>query len=120
MSTTISQSDPIRLTDRFYLGEPQIRGFDIRGVGPRILRKPYDITTGTFSTDRKTWSDDALGGRYYYLGHAELEIPLGSGAKELGLRPSIFIDAGSVLDERNGTKVLCSCVSLMISCQIES
>ena len=89
-------SDPIRLTDRFYLGEPQIRGFDIRGVGPRVLRKPFDPTTNTFAPDRKNWADDAIGGRYYYLGHAELEIPLGSGAKELGLRPSIFVDAGAV------------------------
>jgi outer membrane protein insertion porin family len=31
--------DNVRLTDRFYLGEPQIRGFDIRGVGPRVLRQ---------------------------------------------------------------------------------
>ena len=30
--------DPVRLTDRFFLGEPQIRGFDIRGVGPRVVR----------------------------------------------------------------------------------
>jgi outer membrane protein insertion porin family len=25
--------DPVRIVDRFYLGEPQFRGFDIRGVG---------------------------------------------------------------------------------------
>ncbi len=89
-------ADPVRLTDRFYLGEPDMRGFDIRGVGPRILRKSYDTTTNTFATDRNQWIDDALGGRYYYLGHAELEIPLGSGAKEMGLRPSVFLDVGSV------------------------
>jgi outer membrane protein insertion porin family len=98
--------DDVRLTDRFYLGEPQIRGFDIRGVGPRVLRKPYVDSNGdgvingasgdTVSTDRSTWTDDALGGKYYYLGRAELEIPLGSGAKELGLRPSIFADVGAV------------------------
>jgi outer membrane protein insertion porin family len=35
--------DPVRLTDRFFLGEPQIRGFDIRGVGPRIQRVPFDV-----------------------------------------------------------------------------
>src|SRR5688500_12300518 len=40
--------------------------------------------------------DDALGGVAYSLGRAELEIPLGSGARELGLRPSIFLDAGAV------------------------
>ena len=93
--------DAIRLTDRFYLGEPQIRGFDIRGVGPRIIRQfiiddPAKPGTPLVVTDRKQVIDDALGGRYYYLAHAELEIPLGSGAKELGLRPSIFVDAGAV------------------------
>ncbi len=94
--------DDIRLTDRFFLGEPQIRGFDIRGVGPRILRKYYsDFNTdtgagGVLGTNRDNFTDDALGGKYYYLGHAELEIPLGSGARELGLRPSIFMDAGAV------------------------
>jgi outer membrane protein insertion porin family len=95
--------DDVRLTDRFYLGEPQMRGFDIRGIGPRVIRKFYtdadgDGTVGPdeFSTDRNDWSDDALGGKYYYHARAELEIPLGSGARELGLRPSIFVDAGAV------------------------
>ncbi|WP_062343412.1 outer membrane protein assembly factor BamA [Novosphingobium sp. CCH12-A3] len=94
--------DDVRLTDRFFLGEPQIRGFDIRGVGPRVLRKFLTIDTNndnipdTASTDRNQWVDDALGGKYYYLTRAELEIPLGSGARELGLRPSIYVDAGAV------------------------
>jgi outer membrane protein insertion porin family len=144
--------DDVRLTDRFYLGEPQMRGFDIRGLGPRIIRKSYidtngdgvrngatslcfraddPATTGTNEgfaqllptqptgqnpcadafpliagvttrdpdapdTDRSRWFDDALGGRFYYLARAEMEIPLGSGARELGLRPSIFVDAGAV------------------------
>jgi len=86
--------DDVRLTDRFYLGEPQIRGFGIRGVGPRVLRK-Y-ITDGVVATKRSDWSDDALGGNYYYMGRAEMEIPLGSGAREMGLRPSIFADVGAV------------------------
>jgi len=100
-SNTPAGSDAIRLTDRFYLGEPDIRGFDIRGVGPRVLRKPYDVKAGTVTGDRNSWSDDANGGRNYYLGHAELEIPLGSGAKELGLRPSIFMDIGAVWGVRS-------------------
>jgi outer membrane protein insertion porin family len=91
--------DSVRLTDRFYLGEPQIRGFDIRGVGPRVLRQFItDDGNGNpvIVTDRNKVVDDALGGKYYYLGHVELEIPLGSGARELGIRPSIFMDIGSV------------------------
>ena len=92
--------DAVRITDRFYLGEPQFRGFDIRGVGPRVQRIPYttDATTGkqVLVTDRNQIVDDALGGKAYYLGRAELEIPLGSGARELGLRPSIYAQVGGL------------------------
>lgn len=92
--------DKVRITDRFYLGEPQFRGFDIRGVGPRVQRIPYNGSALTndqaLITDRQQIIDDALGGRAYYLGRAELEIPLGSGARELGLRPSIFVQAGAL------------------------
>ena len=38
--------DKVLLTDRFFLGEPQIRGFDIRGVGPRVVRRQFDPETG--------------------------------------------------------------------------
>jgi outer membrane protein insertion porin family len=91
--------EKVRLTDRFFLGEPQLRGFDIRGIGPRVKRVFFsnDGAGGPFvaqTTDQRV--DDALGGKVYYLGHAELEIPLGSGARELGLRPSIFMDVGAV------------------------
>ena len=102
--------DDVRLTDRFFLGEPQFRGFDIRGVGPRIVRLPYLDDDGDPTTPRvlqpledfrdgnngRRAFDDALGGKAYYLGRAELEIPLGSGAQELGLRPSLWLDVGSL------------------------
>ncbi|KKW91337.1 MULTISPECIES: outer membrane protein assembly factor BamA [Sphingobium] len=96
--------DPIRLTDRFFLGEPQIRGFDIRGVGPRVKR--WYLTkdsNGTYvrQSGNSNVSDDALGGRIYYMARAEVEIPLGSGAREMGLRPSVFLDAGAVAGLRN-------------------
>ncbi|TZG29093.1 outer membrane protein assembly factor BamA [Sphingomonas montanisoli] len=89
----------IRLTDRFYLGNPDLRGFGIRGVGPRVRRFPYDVSNPNapvLLTDRQSYTDDALGGTAYYKARAELEIPLGNGARELGLRPSIFLDAGAV------------------------
>lgn len=102
-------SDDVRLTDRFFLGEPQMRGFDIRGVGPRIVRLSYidddnDASTPTVpesiedALSGNNRVDDALGGKAYYLGRAELEIPLGSGAREMGIRPSIFLDVGSLFD----------------------
>src|SRR5207244_9181820 len=84
--------DAVRITDRFYLGEPQFRGFDIRGVGPRVQRIPYtgDPATGEqlLVTDKNSIYNDALGGKLYYMAKAELEIPLGAGAREMGLRPS--------------------------------
>ncbi|WP_144096554.1 outer membrane protein assembly factor BamA [Croceicoccus sediminis] len=101
----LAGTDDVRLTDRFFLGEPDLRGFDIRGIGPRVVRKrllPDD--NGNFTIvdeDRDNWVDDALGGRMYYKGRAELEIPLGSGARELGLRPSIFADIGAVWGLKN-------------------
>jgi outer membrane protein insertion porin family len=91
--------DKVRIVDRFYLGEPQFRGFDIRGVGPRVQRVPFttdDDGNTVLVTDRDQIVDDSLGGRAYYLGKAELEIPLGAGARELGLRPSIFVQAGAL------------------------
>lgn len=99
--------DDIQLTDRFFLGEPRFRGFDIRGVGPRILTQRYvldgqnnpvldDDGLPRLITERDQIRDDSIGGRNYYLGRAELEIPLGTGARELGLRPSIFLDIGAL------------------------
>jgi outer membrane protein insertion porin family len=92
--------DGVRITDRFFLGEPQFRGFDIRGIGPRVTRTPYitDTTTGlqTLDTTKDDIADDALGGKAYYLGHIELELPLPAGAQELGLRPSIYMDVGAL------------------------
>ena len=99
--------DDVLLTDRFFLGEPQFRGFAIRGVGPRILtqqsildefNRPVLDASGnpTFITERRNVRDDAIGGRNYYLGRAEIEIPLGTGARELGLRPSIWADVGAL------------------------
>jgi outer membrane protein insertion porin family len=97
--------DDVRLTDRFTLGEPEIRGFDIRGVGPRIRRVTFTpelvngvVVNNEVPTDPRNTQDDAIGGRAFYLGRAEIEIPLGSGAKELGLRPSIYVDAGAVFN----------------------
>ena len=92
---TNSDTNQIRLTDRFFLGQPQIRGFNIRGVGPRVLRKPFD-SNGVIIEDRQFAIDDALGGVAYYLAQAEVQIPLGSAGEELGLRPSVFVDVGAV------------------------
>ena len=88
--------DKIRINDRFFLGEPELRGFGIRGVGPRVIRRLLDGTGQVVIDDKNSQTDDAIGGRYYYRGRAEVQIPLGAAGAELGLRPSIFADVGAV------------------------
>ncbi|HPU15440.1 MAG TPA: BamA/TamA family outer membrane protein, partial [Polymorphobacter sp.] len=88
---------PVRIVDRFYLGSPRFRGFDIRGVGPRIIRKPV-LANGTVVEDESTWVNDSIGGQAYYLGRVELQVPLGSKGAELGLRPSVYVDVGGLWD----------------------
>ena len=87
--------DAIRLSDRFF-GQ-DLRGFDIRGIGPRIQRVPY-TADGSALDHTKANITDALGGRAYYMGRLELEFPTSSGLKSVGLRPSAFVDVGSVWD----------------------
>jgi len=100
-------TDDVLLTDRFFLGEPEIRGFDIRGIGPRVVRRFYQLDKDgnpfLLPINDKGNADDALGGSAFYLGRAELEIPLGSGAREMGIRPSVFLDVGSVFGVKRPT-----------------
>jgi outer membrane protein insertion porin family len=93
--------DPIRLTDRFFGND--LRGFDIRGIGPRIIRVPYDgeghivdVNFNTLEAKEGRLISDAIGGHAYYMGRIELEVPTSSSIRSLGLRPSAFIDVGSV------------------------
>jgi outer membrane protein insertion porin family len=87
-----NEIERVRLTDRFF--GAQLRGFDIRGIGPRIIRVPYNAD-GTLS-DEDARVTDALGGRAYYMGRVELEFPSNSTFRNFGLRPSAFVDVGSV------------------------
>jgi outer membrane protein insertion porin family len=108
----------VRLTDRFNLGTPQFRGFSYRGIGPRDCAY-YDLLLPTSSAaelaaayrcDKTQQSGSSkglgLGGNIYYKGSAELEVPLGAAASELGLRASAFVDVGALwsldLDKRIG------------------
>ncbi len=84
--------DAIRITDRFF--GAQMRGFDIRGIGPRVRRTNFN-TMEQLDLESSTDSD-ALGGRAFYFGRAEIEFPLSSKLRSLGLRPSAFVDVGSV------------------------
>ena len=78
-----------------------------------MQRAPYIVerdangvpTSFTVSTDPQDITDDAIGGRAYYLARAELEIPLGAAVRDLGLRPSVFVDIGAVFGVRRPTLI---------------
>jgi len=86
--------DAVRLTDRFF--GPDLRGFDIRGIGPRVLRLNYDVDGTLIEAKGSNKIIDALGGKAYYMGRLELEFPTNSTLKSIGMRPSAFIDVGSL------------------------
>jgi outer membrane protein insertion porin family len=69
----------VRTVDDFYKGGETIRGFATAGLGPR------DPLT-----------QDALGGKNFYAGTAELRFPLPFVPDDLGFGGAIFADAGSV------------------------
>ncbi|MCW8834829.1 MAG: outer membrane protein assembly factor BamA [Rhodospirillales bacterium] len=67
----------VRLSDRFFLGGDDLRGFATAGVGPR---------------DKGT--DDSLGGEWMYAGTAEVSFPLGL-PSEYQILGKLFTDLGS-------------------------
>ncbi|WP_170133822.1 outer membrane protein assembly factor BamA [Palleronia aestuarii] len=69
-----------RVTDRFFLGSRQLRGFEPLGVGPR---------------DLNATNEDALGGNAYAAARLEAEFPIGL-PEEYGISGGVFLDAGSV------------------------
>ena len=79
--------DRVRINDRFFRGGYTFRGFEVAGLGPR------DTTFG-----------DALGGKLYAIGTAELRFPLPI-PEQYGVAAALFTDVGTVglLDEEDLT-----------------
>jgi outer membrane protein insertion porin family len=88
--------DAVRLTDRFF--GPDLRGFDIRGIGPRVIRYAYDLDGNLIVHGSNTKTIDAIGGKAYYMGRIELEFPTSATLRSVGLRPSAYVDVGSLFD----------------------
>jgi outer membrane protein insertion porin family len=77
--------DTIRITDRFYKGGDDFRGFQIAGIGPR-----------------DTQFGDALGGKLYAIGTMEMTIPTKL-PEQYGIHAALFTDFGTLglLDRTN-------------------
>jgi len=74
----IGIGDDVRIVDRFFLGGPSLRGFEVAGAGPRDEA-----------------SDDAVGGKFIYTGTAQLTFPIGL-PNEFGIKGRMFSDVGSL------------------------
>lgn len=70
----------ISLTDRFFLGGSNFRGFEPSGIGPV-----------------DTMTSDSLGGNIYWSATGEMEFPVGL-PRELGILGRTFTDWGSLFD----------------------
>ncbi len=80
--------DDVRINDRFFKGGGSFRGFEVAGLGPRVVGT--DPVTGEI-----TIPGDALGGQFFAIGTAELNFPLGL-PEEYGIRGSLFTEFGTL------------------------
>lgn len=70
----------VRLTDRFSVGDYNLRGFAPSGIGPRVKA-----------------TKDALNGQKYYTATLEATFPVGL-PEEMNVRGAIFTDIGALWD----------------------
>jgi outer membrane protein insertion porin family len=80
----------LRMLDHFQMGPNLVRGFAPNGIGPRDLN-PFGTR-------------DALGGTKYWGASLELQMPFWFLPKEVGLKGSVYADAGGLFDYKGPTK----------------
>ncbi|NOJ43275.1 outer membrane protein assembly factor BamA [Bradyrhizobium australiense] len=79
----------LRMLDHFQMGPNLVRGFAPNGIGPRDLN-PFGTR-------------DALGGTKYWGASFELQMPFWFLPKEVGLKGSVYADAGGLFDYKGPT-----------------
>ena len=77
-------SSNLRIFEHMFLGEETIRGFDTRGIGPRVF-------DGTGTTNI-----GAAGGTTYFNGSVEVSAPMPLVSRDFGLRFNAFADAATL------------------------
>lgn len=78
----VSTGGNLRVFDHLFLGQETIRGFDTRGIGPRV----FSGTTNVGSA----------GGTTYFNGSVEVSAPVPMLSRDLGLRFNVFADAATL------------------------
>jgi outer membrane protein insertion porin family len=73
-----TNGEDLNVFDQFAIGGTEIRGFEDAGIGPR------------------TSNGDSLGGTKYFTASVETSMPTPGVPQDIGLRSSIFVDAGTL------------------------
>ena len=81
----------VELFDNFFLGGETIRGFAPLGIGPRDITSVTQTVNGI---NQVYTLNNALGGKNYVAGTAEVSVPFPGTPEEFGLFLSGFSDAG--------------------------
>ncbi len=87
----LGDDENIRINNRFFRGGSNFRGFDVAGLGPRVI----DVLADAEGNVIDVIPQNSLGGKVYYQGTGELTIP-NYLPEEYGIRTKLFIEAGSV------------------------
>ncbi|MCP2670353.1 outer membrane protein assembly factor BamA [Maricaulaceae bacterium EIL42A08] len=82
--------DTARINDRFFRGGNTFRGFEVAGIGPRVVQRREPDEDGDAFISR-----DALGGNFYAISALELAFPLGL-PEQYGIRGSLFTEVGTL------------------------
>lgn len=80
----------VRINDRFFKGGLSFRGFDVAGIGPRIVR----LQTNTDGSITQI-GQSALGGKAFAIGSLELQFPTGL-PKDYGIKTALFVEGGTL------------------------
>lgn len=89
VGSLLGLGDGIRVSDRFFLGGDNLRGFEEAGASPRDQA-----------------SDDAVGGEQLATGTVEMLFPLGL-PEEFGIKGAVFADMGYLAEvDEDGTGIL--------------
>lgn len=78
----VSTGGNLRVFDHLFLGQETIRGFDTRGIGPRVFNGNTNV--------------GSAGGTTYFNGSVEVSAPLPMISRDLGLRFNLFADAATL------------------------
>jgi len=87
----------VRVTDAFFLGNDNMRGFEVGGMGPR-----------------DKFTDDSLGAKSYAIGSVEVTFPIGL-PEEFGVRGAAFTDFGTAFGADGPSNLINDSKSLRMS-----